>query len=780
MKYLSELTQNDQMGKKAYNISLLKKNGINIPDGFVLSFNEEIFKEQMLEAIAKIGGFPVAVRSSGQIEDLEGASFAGLYETYLNIRDFEEFTQAVDKCKKSLKAQRVTSYLSDKKIDITPEELEDSFYIFIQKMIDSKISGVLFSTDPISGFEEELYLECCHGLGEKLVSGEVNPSQYRMNYYSKKVTSKELGDEEVELIEGQTEKLIEASLNSCSFFKMPQDIEWAFDENDTLWILQSRPITTINWRNDYGELTNADLKDGGVSSEVCTPLMFSLYEHCMDISLPKYFKDIKLLAKNKDFKATFHFYGRVYWTSQTVKNLLKDMPGFNEEHFDKDLGIFKDYGDEGPVKTSMNLGSILLGLKTLYFINKEFSNSRRMIKNFPSFFEGKNEYFKDLINSNASASTYFEELINEFYIPCETSYFRVIYNNSNYQSLFKDYLKSLSKEINNPIDCVNLMSNLGSVGHMKIAQDLSVLREIYLNYGVTSHEYLQGRDNFLELHYHHSDRELNLMVERWGERPEKIDELVALSSYSVESAKNYFLEEKSLVHRRLGKSLFSFLRKNTFDTKVNTMREFLISREEMRTYSTRCYYLIRQTLLKLAHEFQQNGLLKLKEDIFFLPYYEIIQMIKSNEKVEEQTIKLRKQFFNMFTLAKTPDDFGHKKLVQKDVINSSQLQGIGCSKGSVTGIARVILDVKDTDQVLEGEILVTKFTDPGWTPVLGRVSGVVTEVGGILSHAAVISREYSIPAVLNCKGALSKIKSGELITVDGDQGVVTLGKDIKV
>lgn len=765
------------MGKKAYNISLLKKNNINVPDGFVLSFNEVFTKELILEAIDKIGGFPVAVRSSGQIEDLEGASFAGLYETYLNITSFEDFVAAFDKCKLSLKAERVTSYLSDKNLDISSQDLEDSFFIFIQKMIASKISGVLFSTDPISGKEEELYLECCYGLGEKLVSGEINPSQYKINYYTKKVSFSELADEGVDLSASQIDKLIAATLSSCSYFKMPQDIEWAFDDNDVLWILQSRPITNINWRNDYGELTNADLKDGGVSSEVCTPLMFSLYEHCMDISLPQYFRDIKLLKKIEDFKATFHFYGKVYWSSETVKNLLKSMPGFNEEDFDRDLGIFKDYGDQGPIKTPMNLKSLLLGIKTLYYINKEFNGAKKMIRNFPHFFEEKNEYFNDLNNSTANASTYFESLIHEFYIPCETAYFRVIYNNSNYQSLFKDYLNNLSKSINTPIDCVNLMSNLGSIGHMKISKDLSVLREIYLKYGLASHEYLQGRENFLEVHYHHSDRELNLMVERWGERPEKIDELVSLSSFSVENSKNYFVEECSHVHKKLSHCLFSFVKKNTFDSKVNTMRFFLVKREEMRTYSTRCYYQIRKALLKLSEELLGLGLIKRADDLFFMPFYEITDLINSKNVVDDNKIKIRKDFFDMFTLAHTPDDFGHKKLNQSVAIDSAHIKGLGCSKGKVSGIARVILDVVDCDQVIEGEILITKFTDPGWTPVLGRVSGVVTEVGGILSHAAVISREYGIPAVLNCKGVLTKIKTGQEITVDGDLGIITFVSD---
>lgn len=777
MKFLSQLNLEDQMGKKAYNISLLKKAGVNVPDGFVISFAQPLDKDILLEYINSIGGFPVAVRSSGQVEDLVGASFAGLYETYLNIRTNEELLTAIEDCKKSLGAQRVDSYLRDKKISLTRKELEESFYIFIQKMVDSKISGVLFSIDPISGKEEELYTECCFGLGEKLVSGEVNPSKFKINYYSKKIVEVDHGGEGVDLVQSQIDQLILASLTCSSYFKMPQDIEYAFDDSGELWILQSRPITMINWRNDYGELTNADLKDGGVSSEVCTPFMFSAYEHCMDISLPQYFRDIKLLSGTEDFKATFHFYGKVYWSSGTVKKLLMSMPGFNEEHFDKDLGIFKDYGQSGPIMTKTSLSSIILGLKTLFYINIEFNNCFKMINNFSKFFESKNDHFNNLNFSKTRAHDYFEELINDFYIPTETSYFRVIYNNSNYQSLFKDYLMGLSKFLDAPIDCVNLMSNLGEVGHMKISSDLSLLKKTFDKFGIGSNEYKLARGEFLKEHYHHSDRELNLMVPRWAEVPNRIDDLVLMARELPMDLKNYFEEEKNLVIHRLKSKFFGRSKISKFLSKVYVMRSFLVKREQMRTYSTRAYYQLRIALLKLADELVEEKIIQNCEDIFFLPFHKIIKLIKNKNLEIADEIAVNRQFYYMYSDAHTPNDFGHKRSQIMTQDDPNVLRGIGCSKGRVEGVARVITDINQTHAVLEGEILITKFTDPGWTPVLGRVSAVVTEVGGILSHAAVISREYAIPAVLNCSQALSKIRTGDKIIVDGDSGIVIINRE---
>lgn len=775
MKFLLDLDVLTPMGKKAYNISLLKKIGLCVPDGFVISFSEDFNEEKFMRAVEQIGGFPVAARSSGQIEDLEGASFAGLYETYLNIQNMSELSRAIQKCKESLKANRVSQYIRDKKMNITSSELEESFFIFVQKMVDAKYAGVLFSTDPISGKEEELYIECCHGLGEKLVSGEVDPTKYKVNYFTKKIVEHMTGGEKVVLSQKYLVELVDYTLKSCEYFKMPQDIEWAIDGEDKLWILQSRPITSFVWRNDFGELTNADLKDGGVSSQVCTPLMFSLYEYCMDHSLPEYFRAIRLLSKNITFKATYHFYGRVYWSSGAVKKLLLNMPGFNELQFDRDLGIFKDYGDKGPLVTKLSLKSLYSGLKALFFISREFKACLKMIEDFSNKFEILDESYNHLTKMN-----HFEELINNYYIPTETSYFRVIYNNSNCQSLFKDYLKDLSKKIGIEIDCVNLMSNLGNVGHMKIATDLAHLKDISLKFGLESREYEKGRESFLKIHYHHGDRELDLLTPRWGEVPFRVDELVAQSSFKFESSDKKFKLEVEKVLSKLS----SKREKKKFLSKLNMMRDFLEHREKMRAYSTRAYFLVRKCILSISKEWLSLGLIRTEADIFFLHFNEIIQVIKkinTNKNLDiytEYEIDLRKKFYETYKLAQTPNDFGHKRARESFAREDEfTLVGIGCSKGIYKGIARVILNIEETHELRPGEILVTKFTDPGWTPVLGRVGAVVTEVGGILSHAAVISREYNIAAVLNCTNATKKIRTGDMVVVNGDEGVVSILKE---
>jgi phosphohistidine swiveling domain-containing protein len=211
-----------------------------------------------------------------------------------------------------------------------------------------------------------------------------------------------------------------------------------------------------------------------------------------------------------------------------------------------------------------------------------------------------------------------------------------------------------------------------------------------------------------------------------------------------------------------------YLTKKSFINALNRSRNFLKIREEMRSYSTRAYYLLRLGLLDFSRR------LNIKEiDVFMYDINEIIHYINSKIKSLPDTEErfLHYQGYRSFV---APNEFGGQIVQSQNSFTEGSLQGIGCSSGEKIGYARVILDIHQTLHLNKDDILVTRFTDPGWTPVLARVGGVVTEVGGLLSHAAVIGREYGIPAILNLNHATSLIKDGSRIKINGKTGVVEL------
>ena len=754
------LSENElkSLGGKATNLHHLKKSGFSIPPGFI--FSTDI---SLADAIKGIGGFPVAVRSSCSLEDMSGASFAGLYETFLNVNSNDDLKKKIEECFESIKSERVQDYLKVKGIKASFADLKMS--VLVQKMIDPLIAGVLFTLNPKNGFEEEFYLEFCEGVGERLVSGHVTPSSCSFNIQTNKIVESSINQEKTIIEQRALIELIDQAKKIQAFFGSPQDIEWAIDKNGSLHILQSRPITSVVFRNDVPELTNADLKDGGISARVCTPLMFSAYRNALQFSMGDYFRRINLIKNPDDIHWIYSYYGRVYWNAEAVKEGLKLIPGFNEFDFDRDLGIQKDYGDKGPTKTPFNLSSLVGALPIIIGLYREFRDCEIMIHQFRDSFNQKDEVLKDKLKvlsrlNDADFYSWMNEVI-QFQLITERNYFRTIYNNSNFQSEFKTKLKKMKAYQEG--DEIELMSSLEGVAHLNVQEDLEELTKISDFYGFDSQTYYASREKFLKKHYHHGPAELDLTVARWGERKDWVDDLVKSFHKSIKHSQSELEKTKSRLTRGL-----HFLSEYFFLQALERSRNFLKMREEMRSFSTRAYYLLRLGIIEFG---RRNGLNDL--DVFMFDLNEIGSYsrgeIKALPSIENRILHYRG--YRSFV---SPNEFGGQILQKRDQDVSGGLRGLGCSAGEKIGRARIILDIHNTHHLTKDDILVTLFTDPGWTPVLARVGGVITEVGGLLSHAAVTGREYGIPAILNLTKATQHIPDGSLIRINGKSGTVEI------
>lgn len=749
-----------KLGGKASNLHLLASANFPVPNGFVLIENESL---DLKEAVARIGGFPVAVRSSGSLEDMPNASFAGLYETFLFVRSFEELYSSINKCFDSRKSEKVLDYLKTKNIPYNEENLTMS--VLIQRMVDAKIAGVLFTMNPLNGREEEMYLELCEGVGERLVSGHVTPTQIVYDWFQETKVSETINAEKTTISESQLKVLISLAAKIQAYYGRPQDIEWAIGPDDKVYILQSRPVTTFSPRTDKPELTNADLKDGGVSARVCTQFMFSAYREALKYSMGDYFKRINLIPNDEKIQWMHFHYGRVFWNAEAVKEGLKKIPGFKEEDFDRDLGVQKDYGEAGPHKTPVSIHAIVNAIPVLIGLNREFTDCENMIDHFRIRFETKDEELKSSLRnlskfSDVDFRAWFLEVIL-FQNETEKNYFRTIYNNSNFQTEYKTYLKKLKAYQEG--DEVDLMGELHGVAHLDVQGGLRKLRKAADFYGFDSNAYHKARFEFLKIHYHHGPAELDLIVPRWGERHDWVDELVK-NFYDVPQSGISKFETTS---KRISDAV-GVLGRGKFWSFTKRSRDFLRLREEMRSYSTRAYYLLRQGLLEFAKRHNIDSL-----DVFMFDILEVKRKVLNPSYILPDVTK-RKLFYEGYRNFKAPNEFGGTITALKTSMKEGMLKGLGCSPGEITGTARVILDIHETHSLTKDEILVTAFTDPGWTPVLARVGGVITEVGGLLSHAAVIGREYGIPAILNLIDATKVIKDGDRIKINGKTGVVEI------
>lgn len=786
-------------GRKAAPLHELTRQGFPVPPGFVVPPHLEtdtLFQRECESAVTALGGFPVAARSSGHLEDLPGASFAGQYVTRLEIHDVGALVQAIGVCRASARSPQVTAYLRRNGLD----ESRAHVSVLVQAMVDAAIAGVAFSVHPTSGREDHALIECCNGLGEKLVSGRTAPTRYVVRLDDASIVERQPGEEDVNLDQRILQELRAHLLELQAFFGAPQDIEWAIDGRGTLWILQSRPVTRIQWRSDIEEFTTADFREGGVAARVCTPLMYSLYRNAVQDSMQRYFVAIKLLSKDAPQQSWIDmFYGRPYWSASAVKKALLRVPGYDEEVFDKDLGIQKKYGPDGPARTPTNIRTVLPAIPVAIALERNYRQHLRLTDDYGSRFGQREAEFLKAADSfdtmsDASFFALFEQVL-ALHLETECDYFTTIYNNANFQSDLKKLLKRIADATGEPVSAIDLMSGLQDVSHMAMQRGFVQLVKVAKQKGFESRDWQRALDEFIAKNYFHGDAELDISVARWGEKPARVQQIVEDIVRSGidpkdpdESAVAQFAQFSAAEGRIMAALRRRFWTRvrlaRSFRKQLRRARQYLSRREEMREYSTRTYHVVRRFALEAGRRLQRTGHLADADDVFMLHTDEIVAAARANDdtaRVRELT-RFRRLMYRGYRGLEPPGELGRgvtqrAHATASDASDLVVLQGIGCSAGIITAPVRLVTALEQADTLKPGEILVTRFTDPGWTPVLGLVSGIVTEVGGLLSHAAVIGREYGIPAVLNVPGAMQILRTGQRVEIDGTEGTVRILQD---
>ena len=295
--------------------------------------------------------------------------------------------------------------------------------------------------------------------------------------------------------------------------------------------------------------------------------------------------------------------------------------------------------------------------------------------------------------------------------------------------------------------------------------------------------------NFIKKYGHHSTRELDLRMPRWSEDPTFIIE--TLQAYiRLEDENNpqaHVSSNRSIYENELDKSRrffsgFRSIQRMRFMKKLNNVRLHTWYKEEVRDWSTQAYNLIRSVSLEVGRRMMQRKILDKETDVFYLSYPEVIDLMRDKSPDLEsirRRIRANKTYMLSFRHFENPNEIGRRwhyryERTENSFVTREKYKGIPCSSGETKGVVRVIHDISEADKLRAGDILVTRFTDPGWTPLFPLISGVITETGGILSHAAVIAREYGIPAVLAVQRATDNLVDGQRVMIDGSKGEVQI------
>lgn len=823
---------NGKIGNKAKFLIEMKSNGFNVPNGIVLDSDtyteiiksnkidnkideyisnlnnnnlqdtskkiiqlfdnvkiEESIKNEIIENIDLNKKY--AVRSSGTKEDLDNFSFAGQYETFLNIQGIDDIEKSIISCYKSMFTEILLKYLLNNNIELSNLKMS----VIIQEMVESDYSGICFTVNPITGEDKIMLIEVAEGLGENIVSGKVAPEQYYYNWYDEKA---EIDEKNIILTSEQLAKFAKEFLKIQIHFGYPCDIEFAI-KNEDLYILQARKITSIKYLGIKDMWSTADFKDGGVSASICTPYMWSLYEYIWEFTLKKFIIDSKILKEDDvNKKLGDMFYARCYWNMSVVKHAMSQVVGYKEREFDSEYGVKITYEGDGKT-TKASIKTLVHILKMALAQNKILNERNQNAENYKSDLLNKYNDYKDNYDKNniKDIKQTWYKLTKNVYLQSEATYFWQIFINTIHQSLYKDSLLKYVSES----DYLSLLGSIENISHLLPFYDMW---EVTRNIRNDENSYEFWNNNTVEeLEKHIESTENNMpevkqIIEKYGYHSDK--ELDVTYPCYYEDMKPIIINIKDMVNlddnyspiedKKKGKEVYQKILNSISDkvsakkmkkikTKVEKMRKMLWWREEFRDISTRFYYIIRIYTIEFAKQLKQDKILKAENDIWFLKVGQLWDFIDGKLAKEdlEKIIENNKMYYNSFKNYMSENEIGcifSSEGEQNNNSKDAQIKGLGANNGTVTGIARVIEDFSQIDRLQENDILVTKFTDTGWTPKFAILSGIVTEYGGILCHAAIVSREYGIPAIVSCHDVMSKIKDGMKITIDGTTGIVKI------
>lgn len=789
--YYDIVNFNDKRKSIADSLLNLTKDNINeISNDITNLFSGFRVPEKIITEIVKRldNNKKYAVRSSAAKEDLEGLSFAGQYSSFLNVSGIEEVLTSVINCYKSMYEKPSLSYLINNKVDLNNLEMS----VIIQEMVNSEISGIAFTLNPLTGNDKEIVVEIAKGQGENIVRGRVNPESYIYNWFEEKY---DYSKNNKLIKKEQLNNLMDTLLKIQMFFGYPCDIEFAFEECK-LYILQARPITKIIYSQVFDQWTNANFKDGGVSATVCKPYMWSLYEYVWEIILKRFLLQTKLFKESELRKLGNMFYGRPYWNLSVVKEAMANIPGYKEKEFDSELGVRITYEGNGRT-TLISPKSILKIIQVAFAQSKLTDKQNNNVESYKNQLIKKYDEYIELNESdNDNIESIWYKLIKTDYLQSESTYFWQIFINTIQQPLFK---KSLTKFINSS-DYLDLIGGLENISHLlpfydiweisrKISKDRtsfdfwinSDIEEIKRYYSENRKEYfIQELTAHITQYGYHSESELDVTCPCYSEDVGKVikmikDTIILDDSFSPILDKKRQYRNYSIQLEGIKKQVSSQKYKKLF-SKIEKMRDMLWWREELKDISIRFYFLVRIYTIKLAKEYFKKGIIKHLDDIWYLGIDDLFKFIEGKKDAIElrKIIKRNRNYYTSFRNFKNENEIGTVFNVERVKIENStnEIVGIGCNNGIVTGTARVVENIEEIHKLQVGDILVTKFTDTGWTSKFAILKGIVTECGGVLCHGAIVAREYGIPCIVSCYDITKKIKDGSVITINGATGEV--------
>ena len=775
----------------------------------------EDMSEEIIRFLSRLGEKNAyAVRSSATVEDLPTASFAGQQDTYLNVIGKKAILKHISKCWASLFTERAVIYRLQNGFDHRRVYLS----VVVQKMVFPQVAGILFTADPVTSNRKVLSIDAGFGLGEALVSGLVNADNYKVRdgqVIAKKISTKKLAvyaladggtkEQEVEperqnrqaLTDEQILQLERMGRKIEEHFGRPQDIEWCLVDG-TFYIVQSRPITTlypIPQADDQENHVYVSVGHQQMMTDPIKPLGLSFYllttPALMRVAGGRLFVDVtRHLASPDRGRTVIKALGQ---SDPLIKDALMTIA--------KRKGFVKPSPDGKPVQSIIYRKQVMS-----WGYLARFENNPAIIPDLIQSSQTAIEALRQTIQTKSGAD------LLDFILEDVSQLKKVLYAAGMELVLVAMYasswinrrmMKWLGEE--NAADTLSqsVPNNITSEMGLALLDLADVIRPYpqvidYLHH-VENDDFLdellrfeggqQARDAihaFLSKYGMRCAGEIDITRARWSEKPTALVPIILsnVRNFEPHASRRKFEQGRQAALKK-EQELLDRLRqlpdgaRKARETKrmVGLFRSLIGHREYPKYVMVSRYFIYRQALLKEAERLVQANVIHEKEDIYYLTFEELREVVCTH-RLDYQLISGRKDEYEVYEKLTPPRVITSDGEIipgeyKRENLPAEAMVGLPVSSGVIEGRARVILNMADAD-LADGDILVTTFTDPSWTPAFVSIKGLVTEVGGLMTHGAVIAREYGLPAVIGVDNATKRIKDGQRIRVDGTEGYVVI------
>ena len=774
--------------------------GITIPDDLAAAITGELaqFGEQAA----------YAVRSSATAEDLPTASSAGQQDTYLNVVGPTAILGHVSRCWASLFTERAVTYRRQNGIDHRTVHMA----VVVQQMVFPHAAGILFTADPVTGNRKVATVDAGFGLGEALVSGLVNPDVFTVRHgevVAKAIAAKQRAvhalpaggtrevaidaqrQEEPALTDAQVVRLVRLGRRIEAHFGRPQDIEWCLVDDD-FQIVQSRPITTLFPIPESGDQENHVYVSVGhqqMMTDPMKPLGLSVWQLTAMVPMPeaggRLFVDVtRRLASPASRAALLDLIGR---GDPLIRDALETV-------LDRD-DFVPSLPDTGPVGPPAGAASAPIATDPA-LVTGLIERSRTSIaalerdirtKTGPALFDFLLEAFGEqkrvlgeppnlqVIMAGMEASWWLNDKLQEWLGEKNAADTLTLSAPGNVTSEMGLALLDVADAIRPHPEVVAFLQGV---------EDEGFLDELAKLAGGT--EARDAIEAYLDRYGMRCAGEIDITRPRWRERPTTLVPVIldnvrnfepGAAQRRFEQGRQKALEKEQDVLSRLRALPEGEQKADEAKRMIDRVRTFIGYREYPKYGIVSRYFVYKQALLEEAERLVRAGVIPEKEDIFFLTFQELHDVARANQ-VDDRLIQRRKDAFRAYQVLTPPrvltsDGEAVTGAYRRDDVPAGALVGLPVSAGTIEGRARVVLDMAEAD-LEAGDILVTTFTDPSWSPLFIGIAGLVTEVGGLMTHGAVIAREYGLPAVVGVEQATRLIRDGQRIRVNATDGYVEI------